>query len=159
MSCDDTVLKMRRLVKHDARHPFHVRLIHTAQYIIQYQNFLARGVHLGERIKDAQPQRITQQAFSLRLRTLPAKLFLKVLLAVLPQHIWYEADPQAHDQRGWTQILEAVPAGGLLLFDLGVYQFQRLCAVDGSAGYLSHARQTEFVLYARTEFAPYGRGA
>lgn len=138
------------------------------------------------------PRRITQQAFSLRLRTLPAELFLKVLLAVLPQfaqrwharaqrplppelewarqqfkdvlavdgstldallqrvgllrdlethplagrrtgllsvlsrlphHVWYEADPHAHDQRFWTQILDAVPAGCLLRFDWGYPHF------------------------------------
>src|ERR1700674_491283 len=139
-----------------------------------------------------EPQRITQQAFSQRLRSLPAELFLSVLLAVLPQlaqrwqtrehrplppelewarqqytdvlvvdgstldcllrkvgllrdldtyplagrmtgllsvlshlpqHVWYEADPQAHDQRFWTQIVQAVPAGCLLLFDLGYTNF------------------------------------
>lgn len=138
------------------------------------------------------PRRLTQQAFSERLRTLPAELFLRVLLAVLPQltqrwharehrplppelewarqhfkdvlavdgstldallrkvgllrdleshplagrmtallsvlshlpqQVWYEADAQAHDQRCWTQILAAVPAGCLLLFDLGYTNF------------------------------------
>lgn len=138
------------------------------------------------------PRRITQQAFSLRLRTLPAELFLNVLLAILPQltqrwqvrehrplppelewarqhfkdvlavdgstldallrrvgllrdveshplagrmtgllsvlshlpqHVWFEADPQAHDQRFWTQIVEQLPAGCLLLFDLGYTNF------------------------------------
>jgi hypothetical protein len=138
------------------------------------------------------PRRITQQAFSLRLRSLPAELFWNVLRAVLPQltlrwqarehrplppelawarqhfkdvlvvdgstldallrkvgllrdletyplagrmtallsvlsrlpqHIWYEADAQAHDQRFWMQILDAVPAGCLLLFDLGYINF------------------------------------
>lgn len=138
------------------------------------------------------PRRITQQAFSLRLRTLPAELFLNVLLAVLPpltqcwherehrplppelawarqqfkdvlaldgstldallrkvgllrdleshplagrmtgllsvlshlpHHVWYAAEAQAHDQRFWTQILAAVPAGCLLLFDLGYTNF------------------------------------
>lgn len=138
------------------------------------------------------PRRISQQAFSQRLRTLPADLFLNVLLAVLPQlhqrwrertqrplppelawarehftdvlvvdgstldgllrkvgllrdldshplagrmttllsvlsrlprQVWYEADPQAHDQRCWTRIMEALPAGCLLLFDLGYTNF------------------------------------
>lgn len=138
------------------------------------------------------PRRITQQAFSQRLRSLPAELFLNVLLTVLPQlaqrwqaraqrplppelqwarqhfkdvlvvdgstldallrragllrqqdshplagrmtgllsvlsrlprQIWYEADPQAHDQRCWAQIVAAVPAGCLLLFDLGYTNF------------------------------------
>ncbi len=134
------------------------------------------------------PRRITQQAFSQRLRTLPAELFLNVLLALLPRmvqrwqaraqrplppelawarqrftdvlavdgstldallrragllreqdshplagrmtgllsvlsrlprQVWYEADPQAHDQRNWTQIVAALPTGCLVLFDLG----------------------------------------
>jgi hypothetical protein len=138
------------------------------------------------------PRRLTQQAFSQRLRTLPAELFLNVLLAILPQlaqrwherdhrplppelewarqqftdvlavdgstldallrragllrdlethplagrmtallsvlsrlphQVWYEADPHTHDQRFWMQIVEAVPAGCLLLFDLGYTNF------------------------------------
>jgi hypothetical protein len=43
----------------------------------------------------------------------------------LPQEIWYETDPQAHDQRCWPQILAAVPAGALLLYDLGYTNFTR----------------------------------
>jgi len=137
------------------------------------------------------PLKITQQALSERLRTLPAELFLRVLLAVLPRlhaaweerqrplpaeiawarahysqvaiadgstldalirqvgllrdmavnplagrmtalldlcsrlpfQIWYEADPQAHDQRFWPQILAALKAGALLIFDLGYTNF------------------------------------
>jgi hypothetical protein len=43
----------------------------------------------------------------------------------LPQDIWYEADPQAHDQRFWPQIIHAVAAGTLLLYDLGYTNFTR----------------------------------
>lgn len=139
----------------------------------------------------AQPQRITQQALSERLRTLPAELFLKVLETVLPlmqtrwqvrqrplppevawvkshytqvlvqdgstldallckvgllrdsvvhplggrmtalldlcsrlpQHLWYEDDAEAHDQRFWNRILEVLQAGNFLIFDLGYTNF------------------------------------
>jgi hypothetical protein len=37
----------------------------------------------------------------------------------LPQQVWYEADPQANDQRFWPQIIAAIPAQTLLLLDLG----------------------------------------
>lgn len=41
----------------------------------------------------------------------------------LPRTLWYEQDAQAHDQRSWPQILAALPAGALLLFDLGYVNF------------------------------------
>jgi hypothetical protein len=43
--------------------------------------------------------------------------------ARLPRQIWYEAEAAAHDQRHWPQILAAVPAGALLLIDLGYTNF------------------------------------
>ena len=46
------------------------------------------------------------------------------LVSRLPRRLWYEADAQAHDQRFWPQILSAVPAGALLIFDLGYTNFQ-----------------------------------
>lgn len=139
------------------------------------------------------PQRVSQQALSLRLRTFPADLFRRVLDELLPQmqarwqerqrplppevawararfsavlaadgstldallrkvgllreredpatplagrmtalldvcsrlprRLWYEPDAQAHDQRAWPALLAAVPAGALLLFDLGYLNF------------------------------------
>jgi hypothetical protein len=42
----------------------------------------------------------------------------------LPSQIWYEADPQAHDQRFWPQILTALQANCLLIFDLGYTNFE-----------------------------------
>jgi hypothetical protein len=137
------------------------------------------------------PKKVSQQALSQRLTSLPAEMFLKVLLAVLPimqqrwaererplpseiawaqQHytqveavdgstldalirkigllkdlpqnplagkitgllnlcsrlptqLWYEADPKTHDQRFWPQILSALKAGSLLIFDLGYTNF------------------------------------
>jgi Transposase DDE domain len=41
----------------------------------------------------------------------------------LPRQIWYEADPQAHDQRCWPQIQAALERGTLLLSDLGYTNF------------------------------------
>ena len=37
----------------------------------------------------------------------------------LPSQLWYEADPKTNDQRFWPQILSALQAGSLLIFDLG----------------------------------------
>lgn len=144
-----------------------------------------------EAILWASPVKVSQQGFSDRLTSLPAELFLKVLMEVipvaqqrwqerqrpllpeiawaleqytgayvvdgstldglirkigllkdqptnplagrmtallnlgslLPAHIWYEEDPHAHDQRFWPQIVAALPAGALLIFDMGYINF------------------------------------
>jgi hypothetical protein len=47
------------------------------------------------------------------------------LCSRLPRSLWYEPDPRAHDQRGWPQVLAALPAGALLIVDLGWTNFQR----------------------------------
>jgi hypothetical protein len=140
----------------------------------------------------ATPQRISQQAISERLRTLPAELFLRLLQTILPQlqdrwqarqrplppeiawaqrhyrqvlihdgstldallrkvgllreadtpplagrmtalldlasrlprQVWYEEDATAHDQRCWPQLLAALTAGSLVIFDLGYTNFK-----------------------------------
>jgi len=41
----------------------------------------------------------------------------------LPRHLWYEEDPQAHDQRCWPAIQEELEPGALLLYDLGYTNF------------------------------------
>lgn len=41
----------------------------------------------------------------------------------LPLGIWYEADPQAHDQRFWPQIQAELERGMLLILDLGYTNF------------------------------------
>ena len=137
------------------------------------------------------PTKVSQQAFSQRLTSIPAELFLNILTSVLPQmqrrwterkrpmppeiawaqerysevqavdgstldalirkigllkdlpqnplagritallnlgsrlpsEIWYEADPQAHDQRFWMQILAVLKANSLLIFDMGYIDF------------------------------------
>jgi len=138
-----------------------------------------------------QPKKVSQQAMSQRLTSLPSDLFLKVLLDILPhmrerwlererpispelawaaeryrailavdgstldalirkigllqdlpenplagritalldlctrlpEQIWYERDPKAHDQRFWTDILSVLKAGSLLIFDKGYINF------------------------------------
>lgn len=137
------------------------------------------------------PKKVSQQAFSQRLTSLPAQLFLNILLSVLPlmqqrwserkrplpseivwaleqysevqavdgstldalirkiglltdlpqnplagkitallnlgsrlpAKIWYDADPKAHDQRFWPQILASLKVNSLLIFDMGYINF------------------------------------
>jgi len=144
-----------------------------------------------ERALWVSPKKVSQQAFSQRLTSMPAQLFLNILLSVLPlvqqrwserqrplppeivwaqerysavqavdgstldalirkigllkdlpqnplagkitallnlgsrlpSQIWYESDPQAHDQRFWPQILASLQANSLLIFDLGYTNF------------------------------------
>jgi hypothetical protein len=45
------------------------------------------------------------------------------LCSWLPFVIWLEEDTNIHDQRFWPDILQAVPDGALLLFDLGFTNF------------------------------------
>lgn len=151
---------------------------------------LARMIQ-KEAILWEQPRKVSQQALSQRLTSLPAELFLKVLKSVLPvmrerwfdrerplppelvwaaeryrgifavdgstldalirkmgllrdrpanplagkitalldvctrlpDQVWYESDPKAHDQRFWPDILSALKAGSLLIFDKGYINF------------------------------------
>ena len=46
------------------------------------------------------------------------------LCSRLPCHVWYEDDPDAHDQRFWQRIVAALKAGTLLIFDLGYTNFK-----------------------------------
>ena len=41
----------------------------------------------------------------------------------LPRQLWYTPDPTTHDQGFWPEILAALPAGALLIFDLGYTNF------------------------------------
>ncbi|CDH45945.1 transposase [Candidatus Contendibacter odensensis] len=45
------------------------------------------------------------------------------LTSRLPWQLWYEPDPQTHDQRCWPQILAVLRAGMLLIVDLGYTNF------------------------------------
>jgi hypothetical protein len=63
----------------------------------------------------------------------------------LPRRLWYEPDAQAHDQRAWPDLLAAVPAGALLLFDRGYLNV-------GTCAQLTLARIT-FVTRAKSNLA------
>src|SRR5438128_239778 len=41
----------------------------------------------------------------------------------LPHRVWYEEDPQAHDQRFWERAVKTLAEGSLLLIDLGFTHF------------------------------------
>jgi hypothetical protein len=41
----------------------------------------------------------------------------------LPRQLWYTPDPDTHDQGFWPEILAALQAGALLIFDLGYTNF------------------------------------
>ena len=45
------------------------------------------------------------------------------LCSRLPEQIWYEPDPKAHDQRVWPDILSVLKSGSLLIFDKGYINF------------------------------------
>jgi hypothetical protein len=42
----------------------------------------------------------------------------------LPFRVWFEPDPKAHEQNHWPQLLAALPAQALVIFDLGYTQFR-----------------------------------
>ena len=67
------------------------------------------------------------------------------LAARLPRQLWYEVDPLAHDQRHWPQLLAAVPAGALLVLDLGYTNFARFLELT--------AAQITFLTRAKTNLA------
>jgi hypothetical protein len=160
-----------------------------------------------------QPRKVSQQAFSQRLTSLPADLFLKVLQAVLPEvqkrwfqrerpqspellwaaeryravlsvdgstldalirkigllqdlpenplagrmtalldlctrlpeKIWYEPDPQAHDQRFWPDILSVLKPGSLLILDKGYINFTMFVKLTLS--------RVKFITRAKTNLA------
>lgn len=175
-------------------------------------NALVRMVQ-KEAILWEQPRKVSQQALSQRLTSLPAELFLRVLLEVLPnvrerwmqrerplaaelewaaeryravlavdgstldalirklgllqdlpenplagrmtalldlctrlpEKIWYETDPGAHDQRFWAEIVPVLQAGSLLVFDKGYLNF-------GIFAQLSQAN-VKFITRAKTNLA------
>ncbi len=47
------------------------------------------------------------------------------LASRLPRRVWYDSDPNGHDSRFWDSLLAAIPAGALVLFDLGFTDFAR----------------------------------
>ena len=67
------------------------------------------------------------------------------LASRLPWKLWYEPDPNASDQRCWPQILAALPAGALLLFDLGYTNFTMFLQLTQA--------QVTFITRAKTNLA------
>jgi len=67
------------------------------------------------------------------------------LCSRLPRALWYEPDPQAHDQRCWPRVLDALPANALLLFDLGYTNFTMFAQVT--------AAQVTFVTRAKSNLS------
>jgi Transposase DDE domain len=59
----------------------------------------------------------------------------------LPLRVWFEADAQAHDLAFWERILGGLPAGALLLFDLGYTHFAHFAELT--------ARQITFLTRAK----------
>lgn len=59
----------------------------------------------------------------------------------LPRQVWYTDDAQAHDQRFWPQIFASVPAGALLLFDLGYTNYDRFATlIDQKISFITRAK-------------------
>jgi hypothetical protein len=52
------------------------------------------------------------------------------LASRLPRRVWYDPDPQGHDSRFWDRLLAAIPAGALVIFDLGFTDFARWAALS-----------------------------
>ena len=61
------------------------------------------------------------------------------LCSWLPRVIWFEEDAQASDQRFWPRILQAVPAGALLILDLGFTNF-KMYAQMTTATFITRAK-------------------
>lgn len=67
------------------------------------------------------------------------------LCSRLPRLIWYEEDPQAHDQRFWPRILATIRGGALLVFDLGYTNFTVFAQLT--------ARRVTFITRAKRNLA------
>ena len=63
----------------------------------------------------------------------------------LPVQVWYTADPQAHDLTFWPQIVGAVRAGALLIYDLGYTHFRHFADLT--------AREITFLTRAKANLA------
>jgi hypothetical protein len=160
-----------------------------------------------------QPRKVSQQALSQRLSSLPSELFLRVLLEILPvmrerwmererplpaelawaaeryqavlavdgstldalirkigllqdlpenplagrmtalldlctrlpEKIWYEKDPSAHDQGFWMEILSVLKVGSLLIFDKGYLNFTMFSKLTQA--------QVQFITRGKTNLA------
>ena len=75
----------------------------------------------------------------------------------LPRQVWYEEDPQAHDQRFWDRVVATLARGTLLLFDLGFLNYAHFDDLtDRGVWFLTRAAstaayRTERVLHAAAD--------
>ena len=63
--------------------------------------------------------------------------------SLLPHSIVFEPNPKAHDQRFWSQLMPAIPAGVLLLLDTGFTNYKRfleLSKLDPKATFIIPAK-------------------
>ncbi|RRR65348.1 MAG: IS4 family transposase [Candidatus Viridilinea halotolerans] len=67
------------------------------------------------------------------------------VISRLPQQVWYDENPKAHDQRFWPQILASLKPNSLLIFDMGFLNFARFDAIT-QAGSWFLTRQPENVV-------------
>jgi hypothetical protein len=63
----------------------------------------------------------------------------------LPQQLWFEEDPQAHDMTFWERAVDRMAAGTLLLFDLGFTHFGHFAELT--------RRQITFITRAKSNLA------
>ncbi len=91
------------------------------------------------------------------LREAPSQPLAGKMLAVLdlssllPRQIWYEAEAATHDQRFWPRIVAAVPAGALLLFDLGFTNFAEFAQLTlAQVTWVTRAKGNLSYQYVRT---------
>jgi hypothetical protein len=63
----------------------------------------------------------------------------------LPEQIWYENDPKAHDQRFWPQIISSLKTGSLLIFDKGYINFSIFAELS--------VKNIKFITRAKTNLA------
>src|SRR5512144_460460 len=54
------------------------------------------------------------------------------LASRLPWRVWFDPDPNANEQRHWSELLAAVPVGALLLFDLGYTNFSSFAQLSAA---------------------------
>jgi Transposase DDE domain len=72
------------------------------------------------------------------------------LCSRLPAQIWYESDPKAHDQRFWPQILAALKANSLLIFDMGYINFDVFAQLTlAQAKFITRAKSNLVYVFER----------
>ncbi len=79
-------------------------------------------------------------------RPLAGKLMgLLDLASQLPYRIWYSEDSLAHDQSFWPSILQSVPSGSLLVFDLGFVNYDAYHQLSQTGRYFVSRVKTNMV--------------